>query len=128
MRMRGGSSGSIQNSGSHRNHVAILRPDPQTCFPAYLSLFLNSPAGVVQSEMFQTGSSGQLELYPSDVMKIVVFVPSVASGKPDMKWQRKLAEKVVASDEAKTLAILKMNEALEVVEREIAKARPAKAK
>jgi type I restriction enzyme, S subunit len=31
------------------NHVAIIRPDPKICLPVYLSLFLNSPAGLAQS-------------------------------------------------------------------------------
>jgi hypothetical protein len=33
------------------NHVTIIRPDPSVCLPAYLSLFLNSPAGLSQSDM-----------------------------------------------------------------------------
>jgi type I restriction enzyme M protein len=103
------------------NHVAILRPDARVCLPLYLALFLNSPPGLAQSEMFQTGSSGQLELYPSDVVKIVVYLPANGNGKPDLKWQQRLADKVMAAHAAKADAIAKLEEAKTLVEREIEK-------
>ncbi len=39
----------------------------------YLSLYLNSAAGQMQVEMRQRGSSGQLELYPFDIRKFLVW-------------------------------------------------------
>jgi type I restriction enzyme, S subunit len=54
------------------NHVTILRSP--TLDPAYLSFFLNSQAGQLQVEMHQRGSSGQLELYPFDIRKFLVWV------------------------------------------------------
>ena len=53
------------------NHVTILRS--KRLDPAYLSLYLNSAAGQMQVEMHQRGSSGQLELYPLDISKFLVW-------------------------------------------------------
>lgn len=53
------------------NHVTILRSDDLD--PVYLSLYLNSAAGQLQVEMFQRGTSGQLELYPFDIRKFLVW-------------------------------------------------------
>ncbi len=53
------------------NHVTILRSH---CLdPAFLSLYLNSVAGQMQVEMHQRGTSGQLELYPFDIRKFLVW-------------------------------------------------------
>jgi len=54
------------------NHVTILRSS--TLDPAYLSFYLNSRAGQLQVEMHQRGTSGQLELYPFDIRKFLVWV------------------------------------------------------
>jgi len=53
------------------NHVTILRSTKLD--PAYVALYLNSPAGQMQVEMHQRGSSGQLELYPFDIRKFLVW-------------------------------------------------------
>lgn len=41
--------------------------------PIYLSVFLNSPLGQLQIERHIKGSSGQIELYPNDIAKIVFW-------------------------------------------------------
>lgn len=53
------------------NHVTILRS--HSLDPAFLSLYLNSVAGQMQVEMHQRGTSGQLELYPFDIRKFLVW-------------------------------------------------------
>jgi restriction endonuclease S subunit len=53
------------------NHVTILRSS--SLDPAFLSLYLNSAAGQMQVEMHQRGTSGQLELYPFDIRKFLVW-------------------------------------------------------
>jgi type I restriction enzyme M protein len=53
------------------NHVTILRSS--RIDPAFLSLFLNSAAGQMQVEMYQRGTSGQLELYPFDIRKFLIW-------------------------------------------------------
>jgi restriction endonuclease S subunit len=53
------------------NHVTILRST--NLDPAYLALYLNSRAGQMQVEMHLRGSSGQLELYPFDIRKFLVW-------------------------------------------------------
>jgi len=53
------------------NHVTILRSTETD--PVFLSYYLNSAAGQMQVEMHQRGSSGQLELYPFDIRKFLVW-------------------------------------------------------
>lgn len=53
------------------NHVTIIRSG--SLDPVFLSLYLNSAAGQMQVEMHQRGTSGQLELYPFDVRKFLVW-------------------------------------------------------
>jgi len=53
------------------NHVTILRSADLD--PVYLSLYLNSAAGQMQVEMHQRGTSGQLELYPFDIRKFLIW-------------------------------------------------------
>ncbi|MEO7911665.1 MAG: hypothetical protein ABIV47_18630 [Roseiflexaceae bacterium] len=48
--------------------LLIWRFNRAEVVPEYASLFLNSPIGLAQSERFQTGSSGQLHLYPQHVL------------------------------------------------------------
>ena len=54
------------------NHVTILRPDG-ALDPVYLAVFLNSTAGQLQVEQRLRGSSGQIELYPSDIAEFRVW-------------------------------------------------------
>ncbi|GGI55156.1 restriction endonuclease subunit S [Oxalicibacterium solurbis] len=56
------------------NHVTILRPKPNVIDPIYLSVFINSVAGQMQVEQRLHGSSGQIELYPSDIAEFVIWV------------------------------------------------------
>ena len=101
------------------NHVAIIRPDQKVCLPIYLSLFLNSPAGLAQSEMFQTGSSGQREIYPQHIQKILVYIPQTKAGEVDLKWQERLADKVLIAAHARIKAWAKLEEAKRLVEESI---------
>lgn len=98
------------------NHVAIIRPDETVCLSPYLSLFLNSPAGIAQSEMFQTGSSGQLEIYPQHIQEILIYLPRNLDGSIDLTWQKKLADKVVGASQAKQQAQEKLAQAKKLVE------------
>lgn len=56
------------------NHVTILRPKTATVDPVYLSVFLNSLAGQLQVEQRLHGSSGQIELYPTDIANFTVWL------------------------------------------------------
>ena len=100
------------------NHVTIIRPDRKVCHPVYLALFLNSPAGLSQSERLASGST-QRELYPSEVTKIVVFLPKKNGDKIDLDWQKMLAGKVLAANEAIRRARGKLADARTLVENEI---------
>lgn len=83
----------------------------------YLALFLNSPAGLMQSDQFQTGSSGQLHLYPQHFAKFIVFLPRTKDGKTiDFAWQDSLAERVKAAQKAKESCRVKLEEAKNLVE------------
>lgn len=55
------------------NHVTILRPK-QGLDPIYLSVYLNSIAGQWQVEQRLRGSSGQIELYPTDIAEFRVWI------------------------------------------------------
>lgn len=98
------------------NHVAILRPNPKVCDPVYLALFLNSPAGLAQSEQFQTGSSGQLEIYPEHIQQFLIYLPRPKDGAVDIAWQKRLAAKVEVAIAAKAAARTKLEKAKQLVE------------
>lgn len=53
------------------NHVTVLRTTGVD--PIYLAVFLNSLLGQLQIERHIRGSSGQIELYPSDIAKVVFW-------------------------------------------------------
>lgn len=100
------------------NHVTIIRPNPKICNPIYLALFLNSPAGLMQTDQRASGSA-QREIYPQEIVKYQVFIPRDKKDKPDLAWQAKLADKIVKANEAKKSAKQKLKKAKELVEKEI---------
>ena len=100
--------------------VTILRTNENFVIPEYLALFLNSPAGIMQSRQQMRGTA-QHYLYPRDIKKIRIFIPRDKSGKPDLAWQKKLADKVISANKAKTDAKKKLEEAKSLVEKEIEK-------
>ncbi len=53
------------------NHVTLLRV--QGIDPVFLSVYLNSAIGQAQVEKHLRGSSGQIELYPADIRKFMVW-------------------------------------------------------
>lgn len=53
------------------NHVTVLRTDRVD--PIFLAVFLNSELGQWQIERHIKGSSGQIELYPADIARIVIW-------------------------------------------------------
>jgi hypothetical protein len=55
------------------NHVTVLRPTG-ALDPVYLAIFMNSLAGQLQVEQRLRGSSGQIELYPTDIAEFQVWV------------------------------------------------------
>jgi type I restriction enzyme S subunit len=99
--------------------LLILRVKPKLIDPDYLSLFLNSPAGIAQSEQYQTGSSGQLHLYPQHIRQFMIYVPRNGNGRVDFTWQKRLADKVRTAACAKIEARAKLEEAKRLVERAI---------
>lgn len=106
--------------GIASNHVTIIRPDRKICNPVYLALFLNSPAGLMQTDQRASGSA-QREIYPQNITGYQIFIPQNKDGKPDLAWQKKLADKVVQANQAKKEAKQNLQEAKELVEKEIEK-------
>ena len=53
------------------NHVTVIRVGGLD--PIFLSVFLNSPIGQQQIERMISGSSGQIELYPADIRRILIW-------------------------------------------------------
>ncbi|MGA3285535.1 MAG: hypothetical protein ABSD57_13895 [Verrucomicrobiota bacterium] len=76
------------------NHVTIIRP---TCNPIYLAVFLNSSLGQLQTNQWLSGSSGQIEIYPADIVRYTVFLPLPG-------FQQKIADLVTAAYEARAKA------------------------
>lgn len=57
------------------NHVTILRMKPETGIePVFLSVQLNSIIGQMQVEQYFKGSSGQIELYPSEIKEFRIWL------------------------------------------------------
>ena len=59
------------------SHVSIICPKPDLD-PVYLSLFLNSRLGQMQTERGWTGSSGQIELRREVIQDYVIWKPDLA--------------------------------------------------
>ncbi|MEO3430540.1 hypothetical protein AAFN88_16900 [Pelagibius sp. CAU 1746] len=78
------------------NHVTVLRADGID--PIYLSVFLNSRIGQMQVERHLKGSSGQIELYPTDIDEFVIWRA------PD-QVQQEIRDFVLESFEAERRAI-----------------------
>jgi restriction endonuclease S subunit len=74
------------------NHVTILRS--AILDPVYVSFYLNSLAGQIQVEMHQRGSSGQIELYPLDIRKFLIW-PAPSEFQREI---RQLYEKALAAE------------------------------
>ena len=94
--------------------IAHLRKE--IIVPDYLALFLNSPAGIAQSEQYQTGSSGQLHLYPQHFAQFMIFLPRNENRHIDIEWQERLAAKVRASGVAQQKARKKLEKVKQLVE------------
>ncbi|WP_375488552.1 restriction endonuclease subunit S [uncultured Jatrophihabitans sp.] len=61
------------------NHVTVLRVnDPDEMNPLFLAVFLNSAIGRQQTYKWQSGSSGQLEIYPNEIKQFWVPIPAPA--------------------------------------------------
>lgn len=57
------------------NHVTILRIKPELGLdPVFLSVQLNSIIGQMQVEQYFKGSSGQIELYPSEIKEFYIWL------------------------------------------------------
>ncbi len=80
--------------------IIIMRNIIDGVLPEYVSLFLNSPLGLAQSEMFQTGSSGQVHIYPQHIKEFLLYVPMKNNGEFDIEWQKNLVKKVLGASTA----------------------------
>jgi type I restriction enzyme M protein len=98
--------------------VTILRT--KVINPIYLALFLNSPAGTLQSNFLKRGTS-PFYLYPRDLAKVAVFVPKNSKGEIDLEWQNKLAEKIISSSRANVEAQEMLEKAKQMLENAIEK-------
>jgi restriction endonuclease S subunit len=100
------------------NHVTIIRPDIKICDPVYLALYLNSSAGLMQTDQRASGSA-QREIYSQEIAKYLIFIPHKKGGEPDLAWQKKLADKIIVANEARRSAKQKLLEAKSLIEQEI---------
>lgn len=93
------------------NHVNIIRPNA-CCNPIYLSMFLNSVAGLMQADRHAHGSA-QREVYPDDVKNFTVWLA------PD-KLQKEIADLVTKAYLAREESRQLLDEAKKMVEGKIA--------
>lgn len=98
------------------NHVTVLRSDGVD--PLFLALFLNSKLGQLQIERHIKGSSGQIELYPSDIADLVFW-------DAPKNVQKAVKDAVQASFEEERRAAVLMDTAKRAVEIAIATGEPA---
>lgn len=91
------------------NHIAIIRCDEGRYNPVYLAVFLNSKVGQIQTAKWLSGSSGQIEIYPSDIAQYVVYLPS-------NDFQQRIADLVTQSWEARQKARQLLKEAKSKIE------------
>lgn len=89
------------------NHVAIIRTTKE-CNPIYLSVYLNSQLGLMQTDQWASGSA-QREIYPDDIDKFLVYLPSY-------QFQQKIADLVQRSHESRKKAKELLREAKRKVE------------
>lgn len=89
------------------SEVTVIRQD--VLDPYYLEAFLQSQAGQLQLHRFITGATGQLHLYPSDVAKCVVPIPSEHE-------QLRFNELWVLTERLESKANAKLNAAIRAVE------------
>jgi len=92
------------------NHVTIMRPN-KLCNPIYLSLFLNSPAGLLQTDRHAHGSA-QREIYPDDIRDFTLWLP------PEPK-QENLAQLILNAKYARDNSLRLLEEAKQLVEKAI---------
>ena len=79
-------------------HIAVVRVDDwKACDPRYLAVYLNSPIGLMQTEHWMSGSSGQIELSTSGIEKFLILVP-------DKARQKRVADRLQGAWEAREAA------------------------
>jgi hypothetical protein len=75
----------------------------------YVSLFLNSPVGMAQTLRYQTGSSGQLHLYPEHVRNLWIFVKRDSAGSIVKEWHEELAVMIRSASKKQTHASARLD-------------------
>lgn len=94
--------------GIASNHVTIIRT-LSSCNQLYLAVFLNSPAGLIQTEKWASGS-GQKEIYPVNIECFLTYLPSE-------RFQQRVADLVQHSYLARKKAKSLLDKAKTKVER-----------
>lgn len=83
--------------------------------PEYLSLFLESQPGFLQVEQRIHGVSN-FSISQKDMKTILIYLPRNSKGEIDLKWQEKLAKKVIDASRAKVEAQVMLEKAKRMVE------------
>jgi restriction endonuclease S subunit len=91
------------------NHVSIIRAKKGECDPLYLSVYLNSRFGRMQTEKWLSGSSGQLEIYPDDIKRFIVLLP-------DQDFQATIRKAVLEAHKKYTTAMSAVHDTQRAVE------------
>jgi len=89
------------------NHVTVIRPSDE-CDPIYLAVYLNSEIGQIQTEKWLSGSSGQVEIYPHEIARFLIYLPSA-------DFQAEIASLVAQSYQARQNAKALSEQAIHTV-------------
>lgn len=91
------------------NHVTILRCKTGAVDPIYLAVQLGSTIGKLQVEQRFKGSSGQIELYPTDINEFLIYLAPTPI-------QKQIKEQVIEAHNARCNAARLLTEAKRAIE------------
>jgi len=89
--------------------------DKVKIIPEYLSLFIESQPGFLQVEKMVHGVSN-FSIAQKDMYNILIYLPKNKNGSIDLEWQKKLANKVIQANNAKSEAQAMLEKAKIIVE------------
>ncbi len=91
------------------NHVTIIRLRDSSYRPAYVAVYLNSMPGLMQTEKWHTGSSGQIELTPQHIEKFII--PKISA-----QLQNEIENLVIKSHKHRKQAVATIEKAVASVD------------
>jgi restriction endonuclease S subunit len=94
-------------------HITIIRVNKELAIPKFIFIFLKSSFGKVQIDRKVRGSTGQIEIYPSDVKSILIPLPSKQTQEEIIKLYEKFNKERIELLENIKSSPLKINNLIE---------------